>query len=82
MTLRQQTGPGSRFAAGAGSSLVGTEVPVNLGTARKRGLVAKARVVDDGKAMELTVHVPDDEDTVRFERMLAPQIDPFSIGTR
>jgi hypothetical protein len=82
MTLRQQAEPGCRFADGALAALVGGDVPVNLGSCRKRGIVIEARAVEDGAAMELTVEVPEDDGVGAFERAFSPRLNRFSIGER
>lgn len=82
MTLRQQAEPGVRFDARSLAALVGTSVPVNLGAVRKVGTVVAAEAVENGGAMDLTVRVPDDADTAQFERLLSPQLSPFSIGLK
>jgi hypothetical protein len=80
IALRQAAGPGNLFAGSALAGLIGSEVPVDVGSHRKAARVVEALAIEDGAAMLLTVEVPDDDDIARLRETLSPRLDRFSIG--
>lgn len=59
LTLYSVAEPGTRFIYSAADSVVGHRIPIEFGTDELFiGTVEAARVVDDGRALEITVKVP------------------------